>query len=308
MGAGGEYRPSKLSGILALCLGLACLGACVNWAEGRVAGAEAHGPDVSVDTGGATLVHPAPIEYAARLKEKGVAGTVLVNATVDGEGNVVEARALNGPEGLKQAAVRSVRRWRFAPDEGEKRLVKIEFHAPAEKAEAARAREEGERRLENRDEPNSAQRELEAARVRLRRLEELPESERDPEAVRRAHAQIAERERDVREGRTGFQFAWREPARRIEGRRVLRIEVRGMGDEAVDALLARLPVRVGDELSERGMEAVRKAALAFDERLEVGYGWEPEGALLRIHPRGEANSLIIRHEGDEERSMREGRR
>jgi TonB family protein len=57
-------------------------------------------------------VAPVYPEIAKRLK---IAGIVMVEATVDPEGKVVDAKAISGNRILAPAAEDAVRKWRFAP-------------------------------------------------------------------------------------------------------------------------------------------------------------------------------------------------
>jgi TonB family protein len=72
------------------------------------------GPGVTVDIGAATLLHRAPVAYPEAARGKGVQGTVMLDATLDGSGNVSDARVLSGPEELRKAALDSVLQWHFA--------------------------------------------------------------------------------------------------------------------------------------------------------------------------------------------------
>jgi protein TonB len=53
--------------------------------------------------------------YPATAKQTGVQGTVTVSAYVDENGKVAGAWALNGPMLLRQAAVDSVKQWKYSP-------------------------------------------------------------------------------------------------------------------------------------------------------------------------------------------------
>jgi hypothetical protein len=82
---------------------------------------------------------------------------------------------------------------------------------------------------------------------------------------------------------------------RIVGRKLAAIEIRGLSEEAGMDLLSRLPVHEGDTLTAESMESAGRVMRQFDEHLEFGYGPEPEGAVLRIHPAGSALApLLIR--------------
>jgi TonB family protein len=53
--------------------------------------------------------------YPEEAKEAGVSGAVVVEVTVDEQGNVIAARAISGHSLLKDAAVAAARQWRFKP-------------------------------------------------------------------------------------------------------------------------------------------------------------------------------------------------
>lgn len=63
----------------------------------------------------AKLISAARPVYPAAAKESGVQGAVTVAANVDATGKVTAARALNGPMLLRQAAVDSVKQWKYSP-------------------------------------------------------------------------------------------------------------------------------------------------------------------------------------------------
>jgi TonB family protein len=53
--------------------------------------------------------------YPLSAKEKGVTGAVVVEVTINEEGDVESARATTGPEELKEAALDAARQWKFTP-------------------------------------------------------------------------------------------------------------------------------------------------------------------------------------------------
>jgi TonB family protein len=142
-GAGGQRGPSKLPGILALTLGLMCFALNMEWARGQRHDAPAPGPavvesrtgepGVQVDPGGATVIHSDEVEYPEAAIEKGIQGTVVVEATLDAAGVVSDARVLSGPQELRKAALQSVLQWHFTHDAaGSTRQIRIAFQLPAE--------------------------------------------------------------------------------------------------------------------------------------------------------------------------------
>ena len=82
--------------------------------------------------------------------------------------------------------------------------------------------------------------------------------------------------------------------RNLAGRKLAAIEIRGLSDEAAADLLSRLPVHEGDTLTTESMQSTERTARQFDSHLEVSFGGEPEGAFLRIHPAGAADSPLLR--------------
>jgi hypothetical protein len=60
-----------------------------------------------------------------------VKGSVTVEVTVDENGNVSDARVVNGPEELRKGVLQSVLNWRFAKDEAKsKQKVSVAFQPP----------------------------------------------------------------------------------------------------------------------------------------------------------------------------------
>jgi TonB family protein len=388
---GGEYGPSKLSGTIALSLGVACLALCVNWAHGQepvrgfaiASPSSQDGPGVTVDIAGAALIHRTSVEYPRALIAKHVEGTVSVEATLDGTGNVIDAHVLSGPEELRKTALTAVLNWHFVPGSGSTRVIRMSFQAPAaipgieserkqgdtvtvrvpetsavltaqgqielRKAEAdeaqvrerqtaltgqfleeemVKARQELSR-MEN--QPGAAAEDLAKLRAQVAELEAKlaaahaangeaqervrvfrtePDNserarEREQELARAANQPGSageERERRLREAldRLKVEQALR-PAREREGwqrvpslagRKLVSIEVRGLSDQSGSDLLSRLPLHEGDTLTTESVEAVGRAIRQFDEHLEFGYGREPEGIVLRIHPPGAAGAPL----------------
>ena len=54
-------------------------------------------PGISVDLGGAAVLHRAPVQYPEAARKQGVQGTVTLELTTDSSGNVSDARVLSGP-------------------------------------------------------------------------------------------------------------------------------------------------------------------------------------------------------------------
>jgi TonB family protein len=138
---GRANRLPALPAVLALCLGLACFALTMNWARGQAQGVAAprlpEERGVSVNLGGATVLHRSAIVYPRAAIEKRLEGVVLVQATLDRTGNVTDARVLSGPTELRKAALESVLKWYFTPGgEVSTRQISIAFHLPLEKTDS----------------------------------------------------------------------------------------------------------------------------------------------------------------------------
>ena len=95
-------------------------------------------PGVTVDTGGAALLHRPPVAYPAEARRKGISGTVALQLTLDADGNVTDAHALSGPAELRKAALQSALEWHFAHDSaGATRQVAITFQSESAAAPPA---------------------------------------------------------------------------------------------------------------------------------------------------------------------------
>jgi protein TonB len=61
------------------------------------------------------LISSTRLAYPASAKQTGIQGTVTVLATVEANGTVSSTKALNGPMLLRQAALDSVKQWKYSP-------------------------------------------------------------------------------------------------------------------------------------------------------------------------------------------------
>ena len=82
------------------------------------------------DRGIQMRVTPAYPVLAERMK---ITGSVKVEATVNPQGDVIEAKAISGNSILQPAAEDAVRRWQFDPGKGTVKVeVNVSFHASTE--------------------------------------------------------------------------------------------------------------------------------------------------------------------------------
>ena len=71
--------------------------------------------DAGVPVKAPRLISETKPDYPATARQAGVDGNVVVRIVIDKAGNVVDARAIAGPEMLRGAAVDAVRQWRYDP-------------------------------------------------------------------------------------------------------------------------------------------------------------------------------------------------
>src|SRR5215472_11553132 len=76
-------------------------------------------PPLQVPVGGmvqqARLIHSVPPVYPGLAKITRVSGDVVVDALIDASGNVKTVKVLSGPTILQQAAIETVRQWKYEP-------------------------------------------------------------------------------------------------------------------------------------------------------------------------------------------------
>jgi TonB family protein len=61
------------------------------------------------------LISSSKVSYPVSAKQANIQGTVTLSLTIDERGNVIGAKALNGPLLLRQAAADSVKLWKYSP-------------------------------------------------------------------------------------------------------------------------------------------------------------------------------------------------
>jgi TonB family protein len=88
-------------------------------------------PGVTVDLGGAGVMHRTGVPYPAAARNKGVQGTVVVEVKLDASGNVGDAHVVSGPDELRHAALESVLQWHLMKTQAmSSRQVSISFRLP----------------------------------------------------------------------------------------------------------------------------------------------------------------------------------
>ena len=131
-----EVRMSRTRLISALAAGLAILVAACWFVTGAFPLAAApevvnDAPGVTVDLGGAAVMHRTGVTYPAAALKQGVQGTVVVEVKLDSSGNVADAHVVSGPDELRRAALESVLQWHLTKNlAGSSRQVSISFSLP----------------------------------------------------------------------------------------------------------------------------------------------------------------------------------
>ncbi len=230
-------------------------------------------PGVQVDIGGATVVERTGVEYPGYAWERKIGGIVVVEATLDAHGNVSDARILSGPAELRKNALQSVLEWHFASaPAGSIRQVSINF-------QWEQAQKDGEQ-LQNRVvRMNGTEYGFSVSRTdqTLKFLEEeLAKARQNPTEP----GQVADLEKKLAVAQDARALEVREP-----GIIVSRIDITGLTDVQQKQLAERLPVRLGDRLTQEQSFALAKAVGTFDPPLALGISNDANHQLvIRISP------------------------
>jgi TonB family protein len=195
-------------------------------------------PGVTVDTGAADLLHRGGIAYPATAQAKGIEGTVVVQVTIDSSGEVSDASVLSGPDELRRTVQESVLSWHFtSASANSRRQVSVTFGLPAAQKEAA-----GELH------PNAGSSYSGGGQI----VKAAPSAPFTMEIVRRV------------------PYAGPIPlATRSDSSHIIEaIQISGLSEEAKAELLARLPVKVGDDITST-LPKIFAAAHEFDRHLTV---------------------------------------
>jgi len=253
---------------------------------------------IKVDTGGAAVLHREPVEYPRAAIEKGIQGTVTVEAILDASGEVTDAHVLSGPQELRKAALQSVLEWGFqGGPAGSSRQVSIEFQIPPEGAQKEPLHEF--RVLLNAANGNN---QVAERRADVQKLEsEMDEfkaqykGKLQPGASPELEARYAEMAAKLDAARYGLKEAQDRatgvvPVRpSVVGHIVKIINVNIPSDTQRASLSARLGIHVGDTLTGEAMEDLTKTLREIDQHLHAGYTLTQDGQVeIRIMGPGKA--------------------
>ena len=286
-----EQSPSRCTGIVVLALALVCSSLSVNWARGQV--------------GERAVVERTRVEYPGSARERGIQGTVAVEVTLDERGSVTDARVVGGPTELRRAALGSVLNWHFAPAAGvTSQVVNIEFRPeenqakepPVEPRNAAQKAEE--RRLRARISVNEDQAREPISEQDLRRRLERETRLQNLETTRRfLESQLKEPQTERLAAALSEQIAAvNQTLQTIRGeplqtkapfpQKLISLQILDLSAAATSDLSSRLPVRLGDMLTQESIDELVRVVHLFDEHLTVECVAlrEGRGAAIRILP------------------------
>ncbi len=207
-------------------------------------------PGVTVDLGGATVMHRSIVLYPQDLVAKHVQGTVNVQVALDAKGNVTDAQVLSGPVELRRSVLESVLQWHFARSSGSTRQVAVTFQTPADGGIGV---------VDVAPTPSSQSIQISAA---------------PPAGVIGGILSSGSAGQIV--GTTSLPGA-------DEPRQLANIQLSGFNEQLKSELLAALPVHLGDMVTRASLPAISAAARQYDEHLSVSMGWNRSGvATLQI--------------------------
>lgn len=99
---------------------------------GSLIGSDGAAPLASLDRTPRARVQPAP-QYPMAMRSSGVEGSVVVEFTVDVQGQVISATVLSATNReFEEAAIRAVMKWRFEPGRRSGRVVPFRMAVPLE--------------------------------------------------------------------------------------------------------------------------------------------------------------------------------
>ncbi len=281
-----KFGPSRLPGVLALCLAVVCIGMCLTWTrvhaqEVKVKQAPtvvtapaqpvADAPGVRVDVGDATVLVREPVSYPRFAIDDEIEGRVEVEVTVDASGKVAGARVVSGPDELRNGVLASVQKWNFKSNSGQSGPVRVTvgFQLPNEECDSD---DDNDTDAEM-DADNDSDNDVEVAEPE-NTMSELENSLQEAEsAIEEAESELRDKFADltsqVDEAQHELEKLGKldEHVNLMDGRTLKHLRVLGLTEQVRDDLLKKLPVHEGDKLSKSTIEKLEKAIHDFDGRL-----------------------------------------
>ena len=281
-----RFGPSRLPGILAVCLAVACVVLSMTWTRVHAqevkasqapkvvvapAAPVADAPGVRVNVDDATVLVRVPVEYPKHAIEDEVEGNVRVEVTVDANGKVKVARVLSGPDELRDTVLSSVQKWNFKSDSADGPVrVSVRFQLPKAEIDSD---DDGDSNVDmDADKDSDDDTEVSEPENNMSELESsLQEAE---SAIEEAESELNEKFADLTSQADEAQHELEklgkidEHVNLMDGRTLKRLRILGLSDQSRNDLLKKLPVHEGDKLSKSVMEKVGKALHEFDSQLD----------------------------------------
>jgi bla regulator protein BlaR1 len=282
---------SASAGVLALAALLAIRSFPLE-AQGRPQAAS--GQPVEIVKGGEHLLHGELPEYPKRAIEQRVEGEVTVDLAVNDQGEVSDARVLNGPDELRKAALESVLSWHYAPSSirSASTQATLRFNLTSANAEYR-----GVAYTAWKVEPDKG--ELSPAQNTERMIAELEAALRDPKVTGSQRDEYQQKliavRQDMEKIRAGQRRVYasgeaveREKSESSTGPlRLVAFYTERVSQDAASEVLKRTGLKIGDPMTETAMKNFRAAATAVDEHFQV---------TMRTDGRGGASIVLVSRE------------
>lgn len=242
-----DFAPASSAAMLLSTLLLVAIGAVLAHAAPQRA-AQQDAPGVLVDPGDRSVTLRSPVEYPREAVINGIQGTIEIIVDVDPGGNVTDARVQSGPPELRNVALSSVLKWRFAGTGSvTSRRINISFTSPNSAAAAAVSHT--------------------AIDVQGRR-EKREQLSREGTPANRA---AIEGEIAALDFSLSSANALQGSADNVAGRWLHRIQAQGLSAELLDEMRSAMPVRVGALLSSDLIALMESAA----QQRGIAVHWVP---------------------------------
>ncbi len=275
-GAVRECAPSRLPVILAVIAAAVCAPLTIHRAH-------AQQPVVQGELEAQTPSEAAVRDRLAVAARDGITGTVLLEATLDENGQAVDTHVITGPLELRKAALRAVLAGRFAnATKGEVRQVSVDFAPARPGAGRVRLDTAGQDLQVAMDAIQGSLAKVKLPENELQRQQYMQIVESSGERQLRAlEQQLAELSTiyssenvKVRRLNELIETVRRQMTRELAGRKLVRIE-----GEALP-LKVQLPVQLGDVLTAEAMQNVLAAIKDADVGLDAQFLVTSEGGIV----------------------------
>ena len=248
------------------------------------------GRPVEIVKGGEHLLHGDLPEYPKRAIQQRVEGDVTLDLAVDDQGEVSDARVLNGPDELRKAALESVLSWHYAPSSirSASTQATLRFNLAAANTEYRGVAYTVEMKGEK-EELTNAQR-LERMMAELQQAMQDPNlsaSQRDEYKKKAVEVkeQMAHIRAEQEEGRVHLTREAAEHRKTEHSQGPLRLvafKTERVSSEAAGEVLKRSGLKIGDPITEDAMKNLRAAATTVDEHFRLNMHDDGRGGITVV--------------------------